>query len=221
MLRAQTEYSVKLVGSVSLSCPMSKTHLCGNGPCSQMGHKTTHLPSSPGAGLSFGQGHVSRLNTCQWPLEPVPQGCSEIDQKLKWPPSPSEQPRLPQPGRKACINGETLRPHATAPAHPWWWGEKAEKWELNPPTPSPSLHSAISCSAIGNKPLPLFGAQPVPMIPRVLQGWGRTSTRVTRPSPGPSCLQRVGSPLTVKTEVKQLWNHQEISGKTKVTNRPN
>ena len=80
MLRAQTEYSVKLVGSVSLSCPMSKTHLCGNGPCSQMGHKTTHLPSSSGAGLSFGQGHVSRLNTCQWPLEPVPQECSEIDQ---------------------------------------------------------------------------------------------------------------------------------------------
>ena len=83
VLRVKTEYSVKLVGSGSLSCPMSKTHLCGSGPCSQMGHQTTYLQSSPGAGLSFGRGHVSLLNTCQWPLEPVPQGCSEIDQKLK------------------------------------------------------------------------------------------------------------------------------------------
>lgn len=30
MLRVKTEYSVKWVGSVSLSCTLMKTHLCGN-----------------------------------------------------------------------------------------------------------------------------------------------------------------------------------------------
>ena len=71
--------SVKLEQSVSLSRPMSGTHLCGDGPYSQMGHQTSHLQSSPGTGLSFWQGHLFLLNTCQRPPRSVPQGCSEID----------------------------------------------------------------------------------------------------------------------------------------------
>lgn len=88
-------------------------------------------------------------------------------------------------------------------------------------SPSPSLHSAINCSATGDKLPALFGAQPVPVIPRVLQGEGRTATGVTWPSSGPACLQRVDISWTVKTKVKQSWKHQVMAGNSKVTKRAN
>ena len=68
-----------------------------------------------------------------------------------------------------------LSPVQTFPLpQPWVVIKKSRKSGAEPP--SPSLHSAISCFATGDKPLPLFRAQPVPVIPRLLQGWGRTST---------------------------------------------
>lgn len=67
---------------VSIAHPTPGTHLCGYETPSLMGRRTSHLQSSPGTGLSFWQGHLSLLNTSQWPLESGSQGFSEMDQKL-------------------------------------------------------------------------------------------------------------------------------------------
>lgn len=140
MLTVKTEYSVKRVGSVSLSCTVTKTHLCGNGPCSQMAHKTSHLQSSPGAGLPFGRGLVFLLNTCQWTLEPVPQGCSEIDQKVKWPPSPSECPGFPSQRGRLALMVNLSGPMPPLPSTP---GAEVERQKNRSWTPPPLAQSSF------------------------------------------------------------------------------
>lgn len=55
---------------------------------------------------------------------------------------------------------------------------------------------------VGKSPAPHWGSANS-QIPRLLQRWGRTSTGVTWPSCGPACLQRGGSPSSVKTKGEQ------------------
>lgn len=192
----------------------------GNGPCSQMGHKKTHLQSSPGAGLPFGQGLVSLLNTLSVNTGASSSGMFWNRSKGKVTTrSPSEQPHCFPSQRKACVNGEPLRPMPPLRLPLVLGVERQNSWSwTHPPTRSPSLHLPLAALQLGTSPAPCWCS--ASSVIWVLQGWGGTSWQLAH-LPGPSCLQRVGSPRTVKTKVKQLWNHQEIAGETKVTNRPN